>query len=451
MRLLIVAVAMVAMPAVAFGDQAETLAKQAAITREQAEKDLAVQANTPDPVSAVRTALAASYAGLEFNVKTGKYAVKLAPGSSKAAATTAMGGTPATYPLVAHTLDELHAAVAVLEGELHPLIAEGKAMVVTDEKANKPRVYYATSLSSGAKTMLKTAVASRAGVATGTKTLAAAPDSCRIEYATDAYCDDRALGGVRINSKLWQDAEGHWMGYIACTAGFTVQTAIGPAILTAGHCEVDAPGSQWTPRAVWHCVTPPYGGCGPVAPWPASPGECRLWESVHEQDESGDFGLLTPDNCITEPLVSTWFGESETTAVVPFHPLRCMFGKPCSGTRPASAEAYVGEFVCHYGMNAGFEQEPADSNCGLVKFVDLAQPISYQTPPTVVHHVDLICAKSVPGDSGSPWVAAAGPERAIATGIEIAGSQAETAFCGKLGNAYADEIGVALNALGAHL
>ncbi len=430
---------------------AERLATQSAITVEQAEKDLAAQANTPNVVERLEGALGSCYGGVWFNNKTARFMVRIPEGcpNARADAKTAMVAVPASFPLAHTTYAQLQATAARLGSELAPLIAEGKAQVAIYEQGNTVRVIYASTLSSEQKAAIK----AKASAVAGDKTLTATPQAC-----TFPYCEDQAVGGVRINGPVTGTAEVGGNPRIACSAGFVVHDGV-DMLLTAGHCvqhQVTHGETYWQPRANWHCAFPPYGGCEPVAPWPPS-GECLLHNGTYELDEGGDFGLLSMENCGMERRVATWFGEQESVLVERFsHPIfNCTAENPnCNVPIPASEQAYPGLFQCHYGMNAAYEQEERYGgplqNCGLVKYVDMAVAIAYEQMITV-SHLDAVCAMGIPGDSGSPWVAPARSGHGIATGIHIASSPGEeTKACGKSskGTAYSDEIGPALSALG---
>ncbi len=427
------------------------------------EQDREIQKAHPGIVEAVKGRLGARYAGLTFNLKTGKFVIPIAPGASKTMVEGAIDRAPAAYPLVAHTLAELQGSAASLEAELRPLIAEGKAQVVVDEKANKPRVYYAAKLPLSTKEGIKTMAASYGGTATGSPTLMAYPDGCAVYYPPEepgGFCDDQPLGGVTI----WETPYTHPGGsgpepHAGCSAGFDVRTVWPerPVILTAGHCIVDTrtPSGTWVPREVWKCRFPPFGECGLVAPYPPS-GECILHIGPYHQDETGDFGLMYPEGCQTAPRVATWY-EAEPTRLVESwqHGIFNCIEPGCNTPIPAHEEAYAGLYQCHYGMNARYEQEERFGgplgNCGITKYVDTAIAIGYAAGPITVHHLDLVCSVALPGDSGSPSVAPARYGHDVATGILIAGSQTKTTYCGTSGNAYSDQIGPALSSLGVEL
>ncbi len=422
----------------ALATPAERLATSAGITVEQAEKDLAAQQNTPNVVERLQGALGANYAGVWFNIKTGRFMIPLAPGALKAQAKAAVGASPAAFPLAKYTLAELDARRDALSAELAPLVAEGKAQVAIYEQGNTVRVIYASTLS----TEQKTAIKAKASAVAGGKTLIAQAQVC-----TFPYCEDQAVGGVRINGPVTA-----WAGpRIACSAGFIVHGLNADMLLTAGHCIDHAVAhgeSYWQPRENWHCLMPPGGACEPVAPWPPS-GECLLHNAQWELDEGGDFGLLSLENCGFERRVATWFGEQESVMVEYFsHPIFNCMEPGCNTPIPASEQAYPGLFQCHYGLNAQYEQPL--QNCGLVKYVDMAVTIAYEQMITV-GHLDAVCAMGIPGDSGSPFIAPARSGHGIATGIHVASSPGEeTKACGKTskGTAYSQEIGPALDALG---
>ncbi len=259
------------------------------------EQDREIQKAHPGIVEAVKGRLGSLYAGLTFNLTTGKFVIPIAPGASKAMVEGAIDRAPAVYPLVQHTLIELQGSAASLEAELHPLIAEGKAQVMVDEKANKPRVYYASKLPTETKEGVKAMAASYGGAASSSPTLLARPDSCSIAMPpkeAGGYCDDQPFGGVTIwETPYVRDPGGDPLPHAGCSAGFVVKSGQTPVILTAGHCVKDTktPSGTWVPREVWRCKTPPYGECALVAPYPPA-GECILHVGPYQQDELGDFG-----------------------------------------------------------------------------------------------------------------------------------------------------------------
>lgn len=382
-------------PAAALASEASVLADHEGISTGQAEADLAIQHKIGGIVTKEETALGGNYAGAYMDNVRGELVVEYSGGTKAAAEgpTNAVGVTANTkFKKVKRSLANLEAKRNTLDQQLAAYEQSQQVTVALYPKANKPRVMLANTLAATTKKAIKDkAVQQEATSATvAASSLQSQAQVCSFPYCL--YPNQAVQGGVRIDA-----SGGGW-----CSAGFVVGNSSGHYLLTAGHCLDHAPFTT---------------------------AECQLPYANARVDEGADAGALGISCPANYPAyatdVVTWGEERagnwwDTVQIRAYESP----GKP-----------YVGQLECHYGATSV-------AQCGVVQYTNARTVIYYGWPRGYigVQHTDGICALSLPGDSGGPWISFVEGANGIAQGINIAGNSTS---CG----AISFEAGAAIAAM----
>jgi streptogrisin C len=312
---------------------AEAVARGLGISTEQARDRLARQHDAHRVLASLPASLRSRLAGTWFDDRTGTLTVAVTS-AADANHARAAGATPKVVGRGAEELGALHRSVGKLAGRHVP----GLSSFGIDDPANVVQVSVDPSVTSPATTRFLERVR---GLGAGVQV--------RAVRATPV----QQAGEVNPGDPCWPGGESN------CSVGFGATDAQGGKhFVTAGHCTNDA--SQ-----------PAYGASGQQNRL----GTSNVGGSRSVNAEEGDMGVVavTEAGWTISAAVNTW-------------------GQPAV-TVTGSAEAIVGEAVCHTGNTA------PNWECGEVTKVN--QDVDYGH---IVKGLTITTACSQGGDSGGAWL-----------------------------------------------
>jgi streptogrisin C len=359
------------------------------ITEQQAGNDLDVQYRAPEIVNELQAALGSGYAGVWFDMVSGKFKIDVAPSTNIAAVAQVENyfgiGSDAEQVPVNFTWDQLSAVQSTWAERVKALPAQDLATVginvaenavVVSASKNAPAADV-ESLASDAATGNATTAGPPVKVVRSNVTTPPVPASCSYSYdayygQNDAYCDAPLRGGVGIQNNA-----------AGCTSGFLTYVPWlnggggGYDIMTAGHC-VGGNGSSWS---TYQADQNTFRWIGPPAGW--------------YQDGRGDAALLG----ITGPYFCYSFsgycnGSNAAGYNVEFDVYQSCTGNPYC----AYNENYpiYGSGASYYNMPACFNGRFSSTSCGYDSNPNLIDVTFYGIGNSTYNDS---CA--VHGDSGS--------------------------------------------------
>jgi hypothetical protein len=381
------------------------LTQQMSLTTSQAERDLQTQQAAGNIVPQLEKKLGSDYAGVWFDLQTGLFHVGVLSQTDRSMAEETMNDAgvlgSTIFDSVQYKWNVVEDSAKSWDTKLSSLVGGQQAIVIPDPRIDGVTIGLASNLPADTVTQTDTATV---GSSVPTRVVPLPPTTLEA-HATSCkfpYCERPVRGGVGIISTPENGA------YKYCTAGFFVRDANNyPYILTAAHCVYPKNSTYW--KDAWGTAYP--GGLT----------GCGLGHMIAQVlSTAGDAAVIETEGCeppVPEPAIAAW--NIEETYYI----------------KPEPYTAYVGLFECHMGQTS-------QDQCGYVEAVNLTENVNYTDigeGHINVEHMDWLCARTEPGDSGGPYASGH-----WGTAIDVAGG-------GGSCSSYGFELRYALSALGVHL